>query len=246
MTEPLSDRRAAATAGALIAGVVLVLGFGSGIGTVLSRSGGRSTAAPAAGQDRGTVVQDGIARPVAASATGRGAQVTTPASHRTYDSASTPAAVDHESMSTAEAAAVPEPGASVADPSPTPSPTPAPCTGSSLTTAMVEPFVMHFDKAHLETSPGQQAHDALNVDSYVKTHTVLVESMLAPAVEASTASLKGAQPFWMHFTTAHLETSPGDQVAAALNVDQYTKTHTVLIENMASPAMHDVTDYGCP
>jgi hypothetical protein len=50
----------------------------------------------------------------------------------------------------------------------------------------------------------------------------------------------------MHFKTAHLETSPGDQVASAADVDQYTKTHTALIENMAAPAMHDVTDYGCP
>jgi len=48
------------------------------------------------------------------------------------------------------------------------------------------------------------------------------------------------EPFWMHFKAAHLETSPGDQAASALNVDQYTKTHTVLIENMAAPSMDQV------
>ena len=62
--------------------------------------------------------------------------------------------------------------------------------GSSLsvTTALVDPFVVHFDKAHLETSPGQQVEQALNVDQYAKTHTVLVEDMLAPSSDVVTGS----------------------------------------------------------
>ena len=144
-------------------------------------------------------------------------------------------------------------GGGGADPSSTPTapvgpgtPSAPSCSGSSVEAAMVEPFWMHFKTAHLETSPGDQAASALNVDQYTKTHTVLVENMIAPGIETILASLTGVQPFWMHFKTAHLETSPGEQVAGAADVDQYTKTHTVLIENMAAPAMHDATDYGCP
>jgi len=49
---------------------------------------------------------------------------------------------------------------------------------------MLDPFVAHFDHAHLERSPGQQAGDILNLDQYVKTHTVLFEAMAAPAVDS--------------------------------------------------------------
>ena len=38
-----------------------------------------------------------------------------------------------------------------------------------------------------------------------------------------------------HVYAAHLETAPGQQVADALAVDQYVKTHTVLVENMIKP-----------
>ena len=62
----------------------------------------------------------------------------------------------------------------------------AACPG--LVTAMVDPFVVHFDKAHLETSPGQQAAQATDVDQYTKTHTVLFEDMLAPATNTLTGS----------------------------------------------------------
>jgi hypothetical protein len=47
------------------------------------------------------------------------------------------------------------------------------------------PLVTHLDKAHLETSPGQQAADLLSVDQYVKTHTVLAEAIVAPALGAA-------------------------------------------------------------
>jgi amicyanin len=48
-----------------------------------------------------------------------------------------------------------------------------------------DPAVSHIDSAHLETSPFQQARDLLDVDDYVLAHTVLVESMLAPAVSGT-------------------------------------------------------------
>ena len=58
-------------------------------------------------------------------------------------------------------------------------------TGSTgLVDGILSPFWVHLDKAHLETSPGQQVAQALNLDQYVKTHTVLVEQMLAPLATA--------------------------------------------------------------
>ena len=109
---------------------------------------------------------------------------------------------------------------------------------------MVDPFVVHFDKAHLETSPGQQAAQALNVDQYTKTHTVLFEMMLAPLFKMVEAAPQGLDPFVVHFDKAHLETSPGQQVEQALNVDQYAKTHTVLVEDMLAPSSDVVTGSG--
>ena len=258
MTAPLSDRRAAATAGALVAAVVIILGFGSGIGAVLSRSGGQASASPAGGHDRGTVVQDSSTEPVTASAapSPRAAALTTARSSGSYPqpiAGDDVAAADSMAMTLdgSDAASQPAWGSTSSDATSDASTTStgsatSACRGSSLAAAMVEPLWMHFTKAHLETSPGQQAHDALNVDTYIKIHTVLLEDMVAPAVDTVLASITGVTPFWMHFKTAHLETSPGDQVASAANLDQYTKTHTVLIENMAAPAMHDVADYGCP
>lgn len=48
-----------------------------------------------------------------------------------------------------------------------------------------DPFVAHVDSAHLERSPIQQVKDLLDVNDYVLAHTVLVESMLAPAVSGT-------------------------------------------------------------
>ncbi|MGH2690198.1 MAG: cupredoxin domain-containing protein [Actinomycetota bacterium] len=55
----------------------------------------------------------------------------------------------------------------------------------------------------------------------------------------SCAPLVGATlgPFAQHLKFAHLERSLEDQVRDAQDVDQYVKTHTVLVETMAAPAM---------
>jgi hypothetical protein len=45
------------------------------------------------------------------------------------------------------------------------------------------PILRHLDSAHLERSPGEQVQDALALDSYLKMHTVWVETILAPVVE---------------------------------------------------------------
>jgi len=91
----------------------------------------------------------------------------------------------------------------------------------------LDDFMVHFNAAHLEESPGQQVADALAVDEYVLVHTVLVENMLD-------ALLGSLDVFMVHVNAAHLEESPGQQVADALAVDDYALTHTVLVEKMIS------------
>jgi len=131
--------------------------------------------------------------------------------------------------------------------SPTPgTPTPTPSTGHSghgtgTTTdacggaeASLDAFLQHLYAGHLETSVGQQVKDASDVDQYVKTHTVLIENMLKPLVGGGEASLDA---FLQHLYAGHLETSVGQQVKDASDVDQYVKTHTVLIENMLKPLL---------
>jgi hypothetical protein len=103
------------------------------------------------------------------------------------------------------------------------------CTGLE---AAVDAFLQHVYAAHLETSPGQQAADALAVDQYAKTHTVMLQNMLAPLAGGGSAAVDA---FLQHVYAAHLETSPGQQAADALAVDQYAKTHTVMLQNMLAP-----------
>jgi hypothetical protein len=59
------------------------------------------------------------------------------------------------------------------------------------------------------------------------------------SARAATGRCTGAQvaadAFMAHFDAAHLEASPSEQVADVLDVDQYTKTHTVLVEHMVKP-----------
>jgi len=98
--------------------------------------------------------------------------------------------------------------------------------------AAAETFLDHFYAAHLEESPGQQAADALDVDQYALTHTVMIANMIKPLVSGSDAAL-GA--FLDHFYAAHLEESPGQQAADLTDVDQYVETHTVLIEHLIAP-----------
>ena len=116
---------------------------------------------------------------------------------------------------------------------PTPTPTPMPpassCGGLQ---AAVDAFLQHFYAAHLETSPTQQLSDAMSIDPYTKTHTVLIENMLKPVIGGAQSSLDA---FLQHVYAAHLETSPTQQVSDALALSQYIKTHTVMIENMVKP-----------
>ncbi|WP_163511626.1 cupredoxin domain-containing protein [Fodinicola acaciae] len=117
--------------------------------------------------------------------------------------------------------------------SPTPSMSmPPPSSGCAGLDAAAHAFLQHFYAAHLEPSLGQQIGDILNVDQYVKTHTVLIENMIKPLVGGSDQALA---VFLQHVYAAHLEASPNQQVSDIANLDQYVKTHTVLIENMIKP-----------
>ncbi|MFL6022765.1 MAG: cupredoxin family copper-binding protein [Marmoricola sp.] len=98
----------------------------------------------------------------------------------------------------------------------------------------LDAFLQHVYAGHLEASPGQQVKDITDVDQYVKTHTVLVENMLKPLVGGGEESLDA---FLQHLYAGHLEASPGQQVKDITDLDQYVKTHTVLVENMLKPLL---------
>lgn len=104
------------------------------------------------------------------------------------------------------------------------------------------PILQHINSAHLEESPGQQVQDALKLDSYLKMHTVWVESILTPAVNGGGATLDDTLTVLLqHINSAHLEESLGQQVTDILNPDQYVKTHTVWAEHLLAPTQKYLT-----
>ena len=279
------ERRNAVVSTALVGTVVVVLGFGAGLGALFS--GGSSTSASAA-PPSGDGATAGAATGAGGSSSGPAVHDAGPASSMSMGGASGSLAAPAVPTSYySGSSATPAAGAAYSAPSPAPSsggPSasgPAPsgsssgsmpsgsmpsgsmpsgsmpsgsmpsgsgstCTNEIVVNAMLDPFISHVYRAHLERSPGQQANDLLNVNQYVLTHTVLLEDMLAPAIAAVQASLNGIVPFTNHMYRAHLERSPGQQVNDALNVNQYVTTHTVLAEDMTAPAVDSIEgSYGC-
>ena len=121
---------------------------------------------------------------------------------------------------------------------PMPSPT-APGAGDCVPKGVLQPIIDHIKAAHLETSPGQQVQDILNLDQYIKTHTVWLESVLAPVTDGAANKVLAdtLAPIVAHIKSAHLETSLGQQVTDLLNLDQYIKTHTVWLETVLTPLL---------
>lgn len=119
----------------------------------------------------------------------------------------------------------------------------APPGGSCVPKAVLQPIFDHIKAAHLETSPGQQVQDILNLDQYIKTHTVWLETVLAPAFDGSADKVvtDTLAPILAHIKSAHLETSLGQQVTDLLNFDQYIKTHTVWLETVLTPLLNQAT-----
>ncbi|MGW2387423.1 cupredoxin domain-containing protein [Streptomyces sp. NPDC001658] len=136
---------------------------------------------------------------------------------------------------------------------PTPTPTPSGGTGGGTgggsdeqCTSMknvLMPILQHLYSAHLEQSPGQQVKDALALDSYIKMHTVWIESILKPAVEGGgTVADSTLGTLLQHIYAAHLNESLGQQVTDLLNVDSYVKMHTVWAGQLLTPTTDFITD----
>ncbi|MET7620394.1 cupredoxin family copper-binding protein [Streptomyces sp. NPDC005408] len=105
------------------------------------------------------------------------------------------------------------------------------------------PILQHLKSAHLEESPGEQIQDALKLDSYIKMHTVWLESVLTPAVDGGGATVDGTLSVLLqHVKSAHLEESPGQQIQDILNPDAYVKTHTVWAEHLLAPTEKYLTE----
>ncbi|MGI5375928.1 cupredoxin domain-containing protein [Streptomyces sp. CA-251387] len=105
------------------------------------------------------------------------------------------------------------------------------------------PILQHLNAAHLERSPGQQVQDALALDAYIKTHTVWIESILTPATEGGGTVLDDTLSVLLdHINKAHLEESPGQQVADLLNADSYVQMHTVWAEHLLAPTEDFLTN----
>jgi hypothetical protein len=66
---------------------------------------------------------------------------------------------------------------------------------------------------------------------------VLLNNMLKPAFDGTVTDGIAASldTLRRHVETAHLQTSPGQQAADLLALDQYIKTHTVLVQNTLAP-----------
>jgi plastocyanin len=112
---------------------------------------------------------------------------------------------------------------------PMPMPSSGDCTGLSVVT---DRFLAHVYSAHLDESLGQQVTDLASIDQWVKNHTVWIGSMLQPLTEGTESTL---DLFLQHVYTAHLDESPGQQVADLLNVDRWVGNHTAWIGSMLAP-----------
>ncbi|MFF4061435.1 cupredoxin family copper-binding protein [Streptomyces sp. NPDC001668] len=137
-------------------------------------------------------------------------------------------------------------------PMPTATPTATPTSGGGSGSGSGEqctsirnellPILQHLYAAHLEESPGQQVQDALALDSYIKMHTVWIESILKPAVnDGSTVLDSTLSVLLAHINSAHLEESLGQQVGDLLNPDAYVKMHTVWAEHLLTPTTDFLT-----
>jgi plastocyanin len=129
-------------------------------------------------------------------------------------------------------------------PTSTPTGTPPSGGGEQCTSIRNEllPILQHLYAAHLEESPGQQVQDALSLDSYIKMHTVWIESILKPAVNDGGTVLDSTLSVLLaHINSAHLEESLGQQVTDLLNPDAYVKMHTVWAEHLLAPTTDFLT-----
>lgn len=173
---------------------------------------------------------------VAASGGGGG---TTPAPTPTATPTGTPTATP-----TATPTSTPPAGTPTATPTATPTSGGGSGSGEQCTSINNEllPILQHLYAAHLSESPGQQVQDALALDSYLKMHTVWIESILKPAVsDGGSVADDTLTVLLQHIYSAHLEESLGQQVTDLLDVDGYVKMHTVWAGHMLQPTTDFLT-----
>ena len=128
----------------------------------------------------------------------------------------------------------------------TPTATPTGSDGGTTQCSSVQdvllPILQHINTAHLERSPGEQVQDALALDSYIKMHTVWIETILKPVTDGGGTILDNTLSVLLnHINKAHLEESLGQQVTDLLDVDSYVKMHTVWAEQLLTPTTDFVT-----
>ncbi|MFJ9008826.1 cupredoxin family copper-binding protein [Streptomyces canus] len=172
-------------------------------------------------------------------ASGGGGGGTTPAPTPTATPTGTPTATP-----TATPTSTPPTGTPTA--TPTATPTSGGGSGSGEQCASINnellPILQHLYAAHLSESPGQQVQDALALDSYLKMHTVWIESILKPAVsDGGSVADDTLTVLLQHIYSAHLEESLGQQVTDLLDVDSYVKMHTVWAGHMLQPTTDFLT-----
>jgi plastocyanin len=109
--------------------------------------------------------------------------------------------------------------------------------------AVIQPALDHINAAHLERSPLQQAKDLADIDDYALAHTVLIESILAPAMPTAVAVVEPAEA---HIYAAHLERSPLQQAKDLADIDDYALAHTVLVEAMLQPVLSGCSESAAP
>ncbi|MDT0487713.1 MULTISPECIES: cupredoxin domain-containing protein [Streptomyces] len=172
-------------------------------------------------------------------ASGGGGGGTTPTPTPTATPTGTPTATP-----TATPTSTPPAGTPTA--TPTATPTSGGGSGSGEQCASINnellPILQHLYAAHLSESPGQQVQDALALDSYLKMHTVWIESILKPAVsDGGSVADDTLTVLLQHIYSAHLEESLGQQVTDLLDVDGYVKMHTVWAGHMLQPTTDFLT-----
>jgi plastocyanin len=105
------------------------------------------------------------------------------------------------------------------------------------------PILQHINSAHLGESVGQQVQDALNLDNYLKMHTVWLESILTPATNGTTSIVDQTLTTLIeHLNAAHLSEPLGQQVQDILNPGQYVSSHLVLVEHLLAPTESYLTN----
>ena len=105
------------------------------------------------------------------------------------------------------------------------------------------PILEHLNSAHLERSLSGQLEDALDLDQYVQTHTAWVASILNPLADGAGGVVDDTLSVLMaHVNGAHLQTPLSQQIAEALNVDDYVQLHTIWAQNLLQPTQDYLID----